>query len=258
MKKLIFFVLVSMIAIGISVNVVWAEDASRLSDKLIVKDGETSFRRLIPLGDNPMGDIEDYYIHAKNINWEWYTPEEFEYVIMVAREPHKRVNFFRAPETLTWLYYDSMVLGAERDKKILEQTLKDIKKGIKVSKPIHITITNDGLNTSFPQPPFTTGITNLVGWANWYVYSYTFTDKAGKEVDLGIFETRGALFNALKFYCDAEVRAGRMTKREADRMYKGLAHNVRNSDEVSLSDKLLNFRKLYDPTLYNPRDYGKK
>ena len=257
MKKF-FLILMCVILIGITTNVVWAEDASRLSGKLVVKDGETSFRRVIPLGDNPIGDIEDYYIHAKDINWEWYTLDEFEYVIMVAREPHKRVNFFRAPETLTWLYFDSAELGAERDKKILEQTLKDIKKGIKVSKPIEIYITDDGLYPESRSYPFHTGPTNFVGWANWYVYSHTFTDKAGKEVDLGIYETRSGLFNALKFYCDAEVRAGRMTKREANRMYRGLAHNVRNCDEVALSDKLLNFRKLYDPTLYNPRGYGKK
>ena len=62
------------------------------------------------------------------------------------------------------------------------------------------------------------------------------------------------MFNALKFYCDKEVRAERMTKREADRLYKGLAHNVRNCDEVPLSDKLVNYKNLYDPYLFRPKN----
>ena len=256
MKKSAILVLASIIVIGITANAVWAEDALRLSERLVVKDGETAFKRTVGFETSFLGDMEDYHISAQNINWEWYTPEEFEYVIMVAREPNKRVNLMRPPDVMYDYLNHAMQLGAERDKKILQQTVTDIKKGIKVSKPIHILITTDGLHPNHLACASMAygGKCNFVGWANWYVYSYTFTDKAGKEVDLGIYETRGSLFNALKFYCDKEVTAGRMTKREANRFYRGLAHNVRNCDEVPLSDKLLNFRNLYNPYLYKPKD----
>ena len=247
MKRLFLMVLIIMILSGITANTVWAQDAYRsIANQLIVKDGSTIFK-IYRSVDNPY-ELEDYHASNQNVIWEWYTPEEFEYEIMIARDPTKEIGYYRPPEYGPASYLSfSMALSAERDMAKLQQTLKDIKKGIKVSKPVRITITTDGL-----YPDRSSNVTNFVGWAHWYVYGYTFTDKAGKEVDLGIYETRGALFNALKFYCDKEVRAERMTKREANRMYKGLAHDVRNCDEVSLTDKLVYYKKLYEPYLWKP------
>ena len=241
MKRIFFRILVSIILIGIAANAVLADEVFERRT-FIVKDGESIVRIT-----RDFTNYEVYHLSAQNVNWEWYTSDEFEYEIMIAREPSKKVDWFGHADCLVDFLRDSIELRAERDKKILQQTLADIKKGIKVSKPIHVYITRDGL-----QPWGSLNATNLVGWAHWYVYGYTFTDKAGKEVDLGIYETRTGLFNALKFYCDKEVRAGRMTKREADRMYRGLAHNVRNCDEVALGDKLVNFRNLYNPYLFMP------
>ena len=245
MKKMLFKVLVCVILTGITTNAVYAQKA--LHTSLVVKDGENIVKITRDFGEN----WEVYPTSTQNENWEWYTPEEFEHVIVLARDPTKAEWFTWHPEYGPYDYIsESIMYSAEREMAILQQTLKDIKKGIKVSKPVRICITSDGLSPAL-------GLfysTNWVGWAHWYVYGYTFTDKAGKEVDLGIYETRTGLFNALKFYCDKEVRAGRMTKREANRMYRGLAHNVRNCDEVPLSDKLFNYKKLYDPYLYKPRN----
>ena len=245
MKKTVFLVLLSILLIGITTNDVWAQqDDSRLR-RLVAKDGTN-----IVKATWDYTNFENYHISVQNENWEWYTPEEFEKVIIVALDPTKADDYRGWPPDSTFGQYEniatSITLNAERDRATLQQTLNDIKKGIKVSKPIDIFITKDGLY------PVLNRITNFVGWAHWYVYSYTFTDKAGNKVDLGIYETRDGLFNALKFYCDKEARAGRMTKREANKLYGGLAHNVRNCDEVPLSDKLFNFRKLYNPYLWNP------
>ena len=250
MKRMVLMVLAGVILTGIIANAVWAEDPNVLSLRLVVKDGETSFRRIMGFETSSQGDMEDFHISANDINWEWYTPDEFENVIMLARDPDKNTMFQKAPTFVNDFLHVSIQFSAERDKKKLQQTLADIKKGIRVSKPVRIYITNNGRSPGTNN----TGPTNFVGWAHWYVYGYTFTDKSGKEVDPGIYETRTGLFNALKFYCDKEVRAGRMTKGEANRMYRGLAHNVRNCDEVSLGDKLVNFRNLYDPYLFRPRD----
>jgi hypothetical protein len=245
MKKFCIFLL-----IGIAVNTVFAQDVYKI---LIAKDGENTVRIS---RDYINENIEVYDISTRNEKWEWYTYEEFEYVIMVAHEPHKRVDYFRPPDCVYDYLSHSMELGAERDKAILQQTLIDIKKGIKVSKPIGIAITTDGtipdmLGCSYGYSPIPC---NYIGWANWYVYSYTFNDKAGKEVNLGVYETRGGLFNALKFYYNKEVLEGRMTKREANKFYKEIAHDVRNCDEVPLSDKLLNYKNLYNPYIYKPGD----
>ena len=245
MKKLVFFVLVSMITIGITTNTVWAQDASA-GRQFVVKDGENIVKIVTDFSN--LTSLEVFHISTQNEKWEWYTPEEFEYQMKISIDPTKADGFtWRPIFGLCDLLSTSADYFAERDRAKLQQTLNDIKKGIKVSKPITILITSDGFR------PLTSYTTNFVGWAHWYVYGYTFTDKAGKEVDLGIYETRDGLFNALKFYCDKEVRAGRMTKREADRMYKGIAHNVRNCDEVPLSDKLVYYKNLYDPTLFIPK-----
>ena len=204
----------------------------------ITKDGENTVNVTFD-----QVNMAAYPTIAQNEKWQWYTPDEFEYVIMVALNPTKAKGYYRDPEYGSYDFLmSSMSISAERDKAILQQTLNDIKKGIKVSKPIYISITSDGLN-----PTMTRATTNIVGWAHWYAYSYSFKDKTGKEVDLGIYETRDGLFNALRYYCEKEVKGERMTKREADKLYKGIAHTIRNCDEVPLSDKLVNFRKLYNP-----------
>ncbi|MCL1940755.1 MAG: hypothetical protein FWG09_02340 [Synergistaceae bacterium] len=254
MKKFVILALTGVIVTGMIANAVWAEEASALSHRLVVKDGENIVKRVTDFENNPNGNMVDFHVSVKNVNWEWYTPEEFEYAIMIAREPEKRVDFMRPPDCLYDNLFNSVQLGAERNRAILHQTLADIKKGVKVSKPVHIYITDDGHYPNTMSSNSFFARLNFVGWANWYVYGYTFTDKAGKEVDLGIYETRGGLFNALKFYCDKEVKAERMTREEADSLYGGIAHNVRNCDEMPLSDKLFNFRKLYNPYLYKPTD----
>ena len=247
MKKFAILALAGAIVTGIIANAAWARDPYlSLDERLVVKDGG-NIVKIAKNREDPK-ETEVYHVSAQNVEWEWYTPDEFEHVIMIARDPNRSANIPHPPNNIHASLFFSMQLGAERDRKILEQTLEDIKKGIKVSKPIRIPVTNDGLI------PVQNLSTNFVGWAHWYVYGYTFTDKAGKEVDLGIYETRGGLFNALKYYCGKEVKAGRMTKEEADSLYNGIAHNVRNCDEAALSDKLVNFRKLYNPYLFIPEN----
>jgi hypothetical protein len=129
------------------------------------------------------------------------------------------------------------MMGAERDSVILNQTLADIRNGIKVSRPITIFAKEgDGGVSDYP-----------IGWVKWYAYSYSCKDRAGNEVDLGVFETRDGLFAALRQYYDREIAAGRIARAEADRLYNSIAHNVRNVDEVPLTEKLRNYRSLYNP-----------
>ena len=101
---------------------------------------------------------------------------------------------------------------------------------------------------------------NFEGWVKWYCFGYTFKDRDGNEVDLGLFETRDGLFAALRQYYDKETAAGRLTKEEADKLYNGIAHSVRHIDEVPLAEKLLHYKQLYYKQLFDPlyREEGRR
>ena len=187
---------------------------------------------------------EVYNGNANEENWSWYTPEEYEEIIGLFKDKEKEIlQFtlsiivpsvsFKAPLGEENRYYRAS-LFAERDQAKLSQTLTDIKNGIKVSRPKTIYI-KDGID---PMGAF-------FGWVTWCCYSYSFQDSAGKEINLGPFETRDELFAALKQHYNSEVSSGRLTQTEADSFYAKLAHPVRNVDEAPLVKKLLN------PKLYN-------
>ena len=256
MKKifLMFFIniiLVTIVAADIEIDEnndsVWTFEGKSVSEmnktvkSLFAKDGEN----IIKVTSDHVS-YETYHTVTQDINWEWFTYDEFDLKMKAALEPRK-YGYAEFPYGTygTWIaLWISMHIGPERNRDILKQTLHDIKKGIKVAKPLNVVITSDGLPVEFIQYPQTAH--NIVGWVNWYAYSYSFKDKSGNEVDLGIYETRDGLFNALRYYCEKEIASGRMTKREAKKFYKGIAHNVRNCDEVPLSDKMINYKKLYN------------
>jgi len=165
---------------------------------------------------------EAYTAVTENENWRWYSYEEYAEHI----EYIKNARY----DICTGSYADFMISsmrGAETDPAKLRQTLEDIKNGIKVSRPKMIYITHEAGPKGDP-----------AGWIHWYCYGYVFKDKAGNKVDLGLFETRDALFAALKQYCDTEVSAGRLTQREAARLFGKISHKTRNTDEEPLANKL--------------------
>jgi beta-lactamase regulating signal transducer with metallopeptidase domain len=160
---------------------------------------------------------EPYPAITKVEDWKWYSYEEYEsYMKLLTEYGH--------------YYYTWGVFGQERDLEIHLQTLEDIAKGIKVSKRKSIFI-NEGTG---PQSYLREGL------IDWYCFSYTFTDLHGNEVELGLFETRDELFADLKQYYDREVMVGNITFTEAEALYNNIAHQIRNSDEVPLSEKLRN------------------
>lgn len=122
------------------------------------------------------------------------------------------------------------------------QTLADINNGIKIAKFKQIFIQDPG-------PQFDSyNLNNLLPGNSrgciitWYCFSYSFTDPAGNEVDLGLFETRDQLFAALWQYYGQEVAEGRLTPAEATGLYNDIAHTTRNIDEAPLMEKLLNYQ----------------
>jgi len=205
---------------------------------LFVKDGDTAVKVTY---DGTKA--EAFPALAEKQAWQWYSYDE--YAAHVKNIINLTNNVAGSRARVIGADCDSCIIpgdvvtaamfGAERDPLKLIQTLTDIKNGIKVSRPITI-YTKNGPNVA----------DNNVGWVKWYVYSYSFKDKAGNEVDLGLFETRDGLFNALRQYYDREIAAGRLTKAEADRSYSRVAHGVRNVDEMPLQQKLLNYKKLYN------------
>ena len=170
-------------------------------------------------------------------NWNWYTEQEYiEYMKQVAVWVQTQ-NCQDNKYSLDWnsLLANTSMRGVESDPVKLAQTLADIQNGIRVSKPKTIYLKyGTGPNSE------------SIGWVHWYCYGYTFQDDAGKTVDLGLFETRDALFGALKRYYDGQVAAGTLTEAEAGLRYGKIAHNTRNLDEVPLPEKLLN-RHAYNP-----------
>ena len=234
MKKTIILFLVSFIVIGIG----WAQEPTTpyVERMLFVKDGDNAVK--VTYNGQSWADFNTT---AANQSWKWYSYEEYAEQMKVIKSAKRSLAAGTDCDTcnlgiLAQIIGESM-LGAERDPAKLDQTLADIKNGIKVSRPVTI-ITKNGAG----------GINDdTIGWVKWYCYNYTFKDRAGKTVDLGLFETRGELFSALRQYYDRETAAGRLTKSEADRLYNNIAHDVRNVDEVPLTEKLVVYRQLYNP-----------
>jgi len=159
--------------------------------------------------------------------WRWYSYEEFAEKIELIGKNNSGME-----KVCTTVYedlYRSSMLGLERDAATLKQTLADIKNGIKVSRSKSI-FTND---SNGPDG-------NITGFIHWYCFGYTFQDRDGQEVDLGLFETRDALFAALWEYYENEVSSGRLTKAEAGSQYGKIAHEARHTDEKPLAQKLHN------------------
>ena len=182
---------------------------------LFVTKGETALKVTYD------GSTWEYYpCINEGEEWKWYSPEEFESLINLA----KADNY----STYRW----AGAYEAENDLTKLEQTLADINNGIKVSKSKIIFVADD----IGPQSVSSSTMRCFY----WYCFGYSFTDKAGNTVDLGLFETRSALFAALKLYYDKEVIAGHLSQSEADRLFNKIAHPLRNHDEVSLLDKFIN------------------
>ncbi len=241
MKKFAFLVFIGIFAFGmVAVGGARGEAAETQADPaLFVVDGETDVQVA-----RDSETIEPYPAVTQKASWKWYTYDEYEAHV-------KNMEFLKGGgKDPVWghcsgmyaHFIESATRGAERDPAKLRQTLADIQNGIKVSRPKLILVATNGKWTGM----------NLTGWVNWYCYGYTFKDAAGKEVDLGLFETRDELFGALRQYYDEEIASGSLTKAEADGLYSRVAHNVRNVDEVPLTEKLLHYKSLYQKPLYNP------
>ena len=161
----------------------------------------------------------EYYAAAtEKETWRWYSYEEYAKYIEILKT---------APPDAQW-----GLVGAEQDLSKHMQTLADIGKGIKVSNRKSIFIANDTPDSIQNQ--------GFDGYVEWYCFGYSFTDQAGNEVDLGIFDTRSELFAALRQYYDNEVTTGTLAAADAERLYSQIAHETRNVDEVPLQEKLNN------------------
>ncbi len=202
MKRFAFGVLICAFVLGafaVSGNLGFAAEADApagvVERTLFATNGENSVRVCYD-----SYTWETYPTDTEKENWKWYSEEEF-----AAHIEHLQFqkDGGRDPDwgKCCGIYssiVDSSTNGAERNFTKLNQTLTDIKNGIKVSKPKTIFITRDAHDTGA-----------LVGWAQWYCYSYTVKDRTGKEVDLGPFETRDELFSALRQHYDRRNRPAR-------------------------------------------------
>jgi beta-lactamase regulating signal transducer with metallopeptidase domain len=193
----------------------YSEQPEHLARMLFATKGETAVKVTYD------GDTWQYYsCLLEDEEWSWYSSEEFSQLIE------------RSESAAANNYLWSDIYQAEANKYKLAQTLEDIKNGIKVSKSKMIVV-KEGAG---PQSSLLSSAGT--GYIFWYCFGYTFTDKAGNIVDLGLFETRSALFGALMSYYNEEVAAGRLTQTEANRLYIKIAHPVRNRDEIPLLNKL--------------------
>ena len=208
---------------------------------IFVKDGDTAVKVSYD-GQNS----EAFPASVQKEAWRWYSYEEYAEHVKLINDVNNKETGARSRsggtnmDTCSVGSYAALInaasLGAERDIAKLNQTLADIKNGIRVSRPLTI-FAKDGAG----------GVNDyIVGWVKFYVYSYSFKDKAGNTVDLGLHETRDSLFSALRQYYNKEIAASRLTGAEADRLYNGITHGVRNVDEMPLTEKLLKYRQLYD------------
>ncbi len=154
--------------------------------------------------------------------WRWYSYDEYKEYMDI------QLELLYPPDyvfTTRYIVEDSF---KELEKHL--QTLTDIKHGIKVSKDRTVYL----VDQSDPRWK------NEIGEIKWRCFGYSFRNKFGREVDLGLFETRDELFAALKQYYDREVSIGNLTQKEGDDLYNSIAHQIRNDDEVPLLEKLRN------------------
>ena len=159
---------------------------------------------------------EPYDTDLDKQDWIWYTYEE------------KKAEFENASKAVAnTMSQEGLDIGRARHDRILS----DIENGIKFSRTKSIYIMDPG-----PQGEASA----LNGIIYWYCFGYSFTDKAGNEIDLGLFETRDQLFAVLREYYDHEVAAGRLSQTEADDLFTNVAHSERLPAEVPLAEKLAN------------------
>lgn len=85
-----------------------------------------------------------------------------------------------------------------------EQTLDSIRNGAKVSKTVD---GDDSIGMIMnPSVPPAVGCSAAI----------EFSD--GNIIDLGLYDTKGEVFQAVKDYCDKQVETGNMTRQEADKI----------------------------------------
>jgi beta-lactamase regulating signal transducer with metallopeptidase domain len=165
---------------------------------------------------------KNYELELETAEWNWYSEKEYLVLMEDANAEYRFSNY--ASDKI----YPAALMMLDKEPAKLMQTLADIRNGIKVSRPKHIHLVDRGEPTA----------DMLNEWIMWYCFSYVVKDKDGSEVDLGLFETRDDLFAALKEHYQQEVEKGSLTQAEADRLYKQIAHQTRNNDEMHLQDKL--------------------
>lgn len=155
----------------------------------------------------------------------WMTEEEFE-----GAYPSPKVEWYTYDEYKSWLDEEKKVLQqmvddgekgwnpsdgwfvwtqerADEAIRRYEQILEDIKKGTLVSKLVD---GEDSVMMSF--------IPSNVGISINHSTLINFDD--GELVEFGPYETKEEMISAVKLYTDREFKAGRITKEEADEIYK--------------------------------------
>jgi len=209
-------------ASGAAADFTPADSPSYVERMLFVTEGDTKLKATY---DGNTWEV--FSANTAKETWRWYSYEEFAEKIELIGKNNSGME-----KICTTIYEDlvrSSMLGLERDAATLTQTLADIKNGIKVSRSKSIFV-NDSTGPDG----------NITGFIHWYCFGYTFQDRDGNEVDLGLFETRDALFAALREYYEKEVYSGRLTRAEAESQYGKVAHKARHVDEKPLAQKLNN------------------
>ena len=166
-------------------------------------------------------DEEEYQKKYPKLEVDWWTYDE--YKAFVDERKKSLPNLIGAPRG----YYDENgvlheeVWTQEKVDKALaqyEQILEDIKNGARYSKPI------EG-NESFGMGGNVTDSTDVAHVKGNVLnpsgppserYSALFSLKNGDTKDLGSYATKEERFDAVKSFCDEQVKAGKMTQQEAD------------------------------------------
>lgn len=167
-------------------------------------------------------DEEEYQRKYPKLEVDWWTYDE--YKAFVDERKKSLPNLIGAPRG----YYDKNgvlhegVWTQEKVDKALaryEQILEDIKNGARYFKPIV-----KG-NESFGMGGYVTDSTDVAHVKGSVLnpsgppserYSALFSLKNGETKDLGSYATKEERFDAVKSFCDEQVKAGNMTQQEAN------------------------------------------
>jgi beta-lactamase regulating signal transducer with metallopeptidase domain len=166
-------------------------------------DGE-AYRKLYPPSD-PLSDVE------------WYTYDEYK---AYADEQKKTLPAMIGAE---FGYYDEQGIlhkevwtqeRVDETIRLLEQSLEYMKSGGQISKPVNGReyVTEDGVWVAE-----TIGLSMKHNTSVASLYGGSITLGNGETKDLGSYATKEEAFAAAKAFCNEQVKAGNMTRREADR-----------------------------------------